>query len=197
MLPRLLTIFAEFLILGSVLSAVTCNADPLDESFSGPFISWKNVKDFGAVGNGVTDDTAAIRTALNALKNVHTNTWSVLYFPAGTYRITRPLTTSRSSNQDYFGADIIGADPNHFASPATSTQRPEIFLICQVIRKMLARSVYKQLNKSRLIFWPQRVLRARPSGRSRTTIEAPIAVGAPAKILAPPIKAMPAEWQWC
>jgi Pectate lyase superfamily protein len=112
MFSRLLVIVAEFLILGSALSAVPCTAGPLDESFSGPFASWKNVKDFGAVGNGVTDDTAAIQTALNALKNVHTNTWSVLYFPAGTYRITRPLTTSRSSNQDYFGAEIIGADPN-------------------------------------------------------------------------------------
>jgi hypothetical protein len=112
MLSRLLAITAVSLILGSALSAVPSTAGPLDESFSGPFISWKNVKDFGAVGNGVTDDTAAIQTALNALKNVHTNTWSVLYFPAGTYRITRPLTTSRPSNQDYFGAEIIGADPN-------------------------------------------------------------------------------------
>jgi hypothetical protein len=112
MLSRLLAIVAEFLILGSALSAVPCTAGPLDESFSGPFASWKNVKDFGAVGNGVTDDTAAIQTALNALKNVRTNTWSVLYFPAGTYRITRPLTTSRSSHHDYLGAEIIGADPS-------------------------------------------------------------------------------------
>ena len=41
------------------MPAVTFTAGPLDETFSGPFESWKNVKNFGAVGNGVTDDTAA------------------------------------------------------------------------------------------------------------------------------------------
>jgi polygalacturonase len=56
----------------------------LDQSFTGPMASWKNVKDFGAVGGGVHDDTAAIQAALNALKNTTTNTWSTLYFPAGT-----------------------------------------------------------------------------------------------------------------
>ena len=36
-----------------------------------------NVKDFGAVGDGVTDDTAAIQAAINAHNNI--------YFPNGTY----------------------------------------------------------------------------------------------------------------
>ncbi len=42
-----------------------------------------SVKDFGAVGDGVTDDTAAIQAALNASKNV--------YLPAGTYKISSAL----------------------------------------------------------------------------------------------------------
>jgi hypothetical protein len=83
----------------------------LDQSFTGPMSSWKSVKDFGAVGDGVHDDTAAIQAALNALKNTTTNTWSTLYFPAGTYRITQPLTTTRTTHADYLGAQIIGADP--------------------------------------------------------------------------------------
>ncbi len=45
-----------------------------------------SVKDFGAVGDGVTDDTAAIQaTALNG-KSV--------YFPAGSYKITNSITFS-------------------------------------------------------------------------------------------------------
>lgn len=43
-----------------------------------------SVKDFGAVGDGVTDDTAAIQTALNTGKSV--------YFPQGSYLITSGLT---------------------------------------------------------------------------------------------------------
>lgn len=42
-----------------------------------------NVLDFGAVGNGVADDTAAIQAALDAAPGV--------FFPAGTYKITAAL----------------------------------------------------------------------------------------------------------
>ena len=82
------------------------------EEFAGPFPSWKNVKtDYGAKGDGVTDDTAAIQQALDELKNVLTNHWCVLYFPAGTYRITDTLhSTDRREHNDYAGANLIGED---------------------------------------------------------------------------------------
>ena len=44
-----------------------------------------SVKDFGAVGDGVTDDTAAFQAALNSSANVH------VFVPTGTYRITSTL----------------------------------------------------------------------------------------------------------
>ncbi len=45
-----------------------------------------NVKDYGAVGDGVTDDTTAIEAARDAANAVD---WSTLYFPAGTYPVSR------------------------------------------------------------------------------------------------------------
>lgn len=48
------------------------------------------VADFGAVGNGVADDTAAIQSAITA------SAGKTLFFPAGTYRITSGLTASTS-----------------------------------------------------------------------------------------------------
>lgn len=49
-----------------------------------------NVKSYGAVGDGITDDTAAIQAAMNAAANLH-ETFSggnTVYFPPGTYKIT-------------------------------------------------------------------------------------------------------------
>jgi hypothetical protein len=74
-----------------------------DEEFVGPFSSWANVKtNYGAVGDGVTDDTAAIQKALTGLGPNN----PTLYFPAGTYRITQTLTLAAQED-----VNIIGADP--------------------------------------------------------------------------------------
>jgi hypothetical protein len=74
-----------------------------DEEFVGPFPNWKNVEtNYGAVGDGVTDDTAAIQKALGALGPNN----PTLYFPAGTYRISQTLTLA---GQIY--VNIIGQDP--------------------------------------------------------------------------------------
>ncbi|MCS6768534.1 MAG: glycoside hydrolase family 55 protein [Candidatus Nitrosocaldus sp.] len=55
------------------------------------FTSYKvfNVKDYGARGDGITDDTQAIRNAIEAARahTSSTDTPVVVYFPAGTYRI--------------------------------------------------------------------------------------------------------------
>lgn len=51
-----------------------------------------SVKDFGAVGDGVTDDTAAIQAAINAVKVGQGEfTLPIVYLPKGTYRTTSEL----------------------------------------------------------------------------------------------------------
>lgn len=50
-----------------------------------------SVKDFGAVGNGVTDDTAAIQAAVNACSNNVGYGTPALYLPSGVYKITAPI----------------------------------------------------------------------------------------------------------
>jgi hypothetical protein len=46
-----------------------------------------SVLDYGAIGDGATDDTAAIQACLDAVPS----TGGVVYFPAGKYKVTAPL----------------------------------------------------------------------------------------------------------
>lgn len=67
-----------------------------------------SVKDFGAVGDGVTDDTAAIQLALDAAQG----SGAKLFIPAGTYRTTAPLVVSQRISMYGEGADpesLIGS----------------------------------------------------------------------------------------
>jgi len=57
-----------------------------------------SVKDFGAVGNGIADDTAAIQLAINYAQGGVTGLW----FPAGTYLVSSTLTITGSLS--IFGA---------------------------------------------------------------------------------------------
>lgn len=52
-----------------------------------------NVKDYGAIGDGSTDDTAAINSAITACYNAGGGT---VYIPAGTYKLS--LSTSATNN---------------------------------------------------------------------------------------------------
>lgn len=76
-----------------------------------------NVKDFGATGDGVTDDTAAIQTALNA------GSGRTVYFPEGQYIVSSPLSVKTrtyllgeqrgqldfpTGYQNYFGDYVSG-----------------------------------------------------------------------------------------
>jgi hypothetical protein len=65
--------------------------EPID---SLDFQMYLNVKDFGAIGNGIADDTAAINSVVSQGKSV--------YFPAGTYRVNDG-GIALQSNCSYWG----------------------------------------------------------------------------------------------
>jgi len=80
-----------------------------DLEFIGPFANWVNVRtSFGAVGDGIADDTSAIQDAINALRKYNNSVTGAvtLFFPAGTYRITNTLYMELNS-----GVNLIGANP--------------------------------------------------------------------------------------
>lgn len=58
--------------------------------------TWVSVKDFGALGDGTTDDTQAIKEAIAKHKNV--------YLPVGWYRVTETIKLRKGTN-------IIGLHP--------------------------------------------------------------------------------------
>ncbi len=98
-------------LLGS-LEALALAARPApaaDEEFVGPFPSWADVRrDYGAKGDGQADDTAAVQKALDDLRE-HKK-FCVLYFPAGTYRITSTVKTTRKAHTDCM-CSVVGEDP--------------------------------------------------------------------------------------
>ena len=73
---------------------------------------FRNVKSFGAMGDGVTDDTAAINNAIasgnrcGATCTSSTITPAVVYFPPGTYLVSSPLI-------QYYNTQFLG-DPHDF-----------------------------------------------------------------------------------
>jgi hypothetical protein len=65
---------------------VTATGSITARTLSDRFGDLANVKDFGAVGDGVTDDTAAIQAAIIASYG------QTLYFPSATYKISSTIT---------------------------------------------------------------------------------------------------------
>lgn len=86
------------------------------EEFSGPLPSWKNIKtDFGAKGDGITDDALAITAALYSFREMDKIDYSVLYFPAGTYRLGNTIYNANreAGGTHYAGLAIVGEDPSN------------------------------------------------------------------------------------
>lgn len=100
-----------------LLTDYTASLGLLDLITKGP---WADVRAFGAIGNGVDDDTTAIQTAITSLMS----TGGALVFPNGTYKITDRITGSLSAGKIllFMGlphATIVG---DTIAEPSGSTE---------------------------------------------------------------------------
>lgn len=89
-----------------------------------------SVKDFGAKGDYVTDDTAAIRAAIDAAVKIG----GVLWFPQGVYRCTDGITIPAGLYVAGAGSPIMGTFPTHqddkrFLRPGYKNQIPGACLI--------------------------------------------------------------------
>jgi hypothetical protein len=78
---------------GYIAQTGSTPASPIRRTLQAKFDDRVSVKDFGAVGDGVADDTLAIARALTQLYTVNSSDAAkkVLYFPAGEYLITAPI----------------------------------------------------------------------------------------------------------
>lgn len=81
---------------------------------AGTPLGWINVRHFGAIGDGVTDDTGAITKAITALPSGS----GVVYFPPGQYLVTAPLILDNRIGITFMGggattltSTVAGAGP--------------------------------------------------------------------------------------
>lgn len=69
---------------------------PVTRSIQKVLDEYVSVRDFGAIGDGITDDTAAINRCIqqiykNTLNGVQVNVQRAIKFPAGTYKVTSSI----------------------------------------------------------------------------------------------------------
>ncbi len=69
------------------MSGIQVPAIQRDPNLFTQALGWINVKDFGAVGDGVHDDTAAIQAAINAIP---LDSGGTVFFPIGHYIVNAP-----------------------------------------------------------------------------------------------------------
>ena len=84
--------------------------------------SWISVKDYGAIGNGIADDSSAITAAILVLNSAGSG---VLYFPDGNYLVTSPLPAI-TANCLILGNGMTSADGLSVGSQITFTSSTDV-----------------------------------------------------------------------
>lgn len=78
---------------GYIVQTGPTSGSPVTQSLQSWLDQWASVKDFGAVGDGVTDDTLAINRALYQLycREINPQIRRKLFFPAGRYLVSEAI----------------------------------------------------------------------------------------------------------
>jgi len=133
---EILTEFSDILVLpttytykgaaaGYVVQTGATPGTPVTQSLQSWFDQFATVKDFGAVGDGITDDTDAINRALYQLycREINPQIRRSLFFPAGVYRITNTINIPPYATLYGEGAD---GSVIFLENPADSTLVPYV-----------------------------------------------------------------------
>ena len=97
-----------------VTMAVSLPASGADITFPKDATSIKNLKtDFGAVGDGVTDDSNALIAAMNYMVSQRDHGGYATYIPRGNYRITKTIVYSGPRREN----------PGHYTNELSDTMR--------------------------------------------------------------------------
>lgn len=105
---------------GYVVQTGETTSSPVQRSLQSKFDDFASIRDFGAVGNGIADDTDAINRAFYQLfcRDTNAEVRRSLYFPAGVYKITDTVLIPPYAKIYGDGADstIIRLDTTDYSS---------------------------------------------------------------------------------
>lgn len=103
-----------FALPGSPLTPTSTSEWVVQRTLQQKLDDFVNVKDYGAVGDGSNDDTDSIIQAIIDVVRTSVGYYRVLRFPAGQYRVTRPLPIPPRSV--WIGEGIAEAAPEEVAA---------------------------------------------------------------------------------
>jgi len=103
------TVSGALTVTGTLAGNVAATGATASRSLAAHFADSLSVRDFGAVGDGATDDTTAFQGAVTYCQSVG----KALFIPAGTYRLTSPINITR-------GITICGEGVEHTEGDLTN-----------------------------------------------------------------------------
>jgi hypothetical protein len=107
-----------------------------------------SVKDFGAVGDGITDDTTAINNTISASNG------ACILFPAGTYKLASPLSVATNGVHFYMntGASFVTNTPTNVSIQYQQSNLTAVTAGAMKVDNLIEDSSYPLKNEGGI--WP-------------------------------------------